>query len=98
MLQITGGSDLAEPFEVVTNDAITPGILVSIDPVQPGKLRLASQAYDRTVAGVISGANGVMPGLTMGEDGSKTDDAYPVALTGRVFAWVNASNGPIEPG
>jgi hypothetical protein len=98
VLQITGGADLAETFEVAAAEAIEPGMLVSIDPAQPGQLRIASQAYDRAVAGVISGANGLNPGLTMGQDGTAATGHVPVSLTGRVYTYVDAVNGPIEPG
>lgn len=99
ILQITGGADLAEPFEVSAVEAIEPGMLVSIDPVQPGKLRLSGQAYDRTVAGVVSGANGLNPGLTMGQDADAADGSIPVALTGRVYTLADAdAGGPIAPG
>jgi hypothetical protein len=98
MLQILGGGDLAEPFDISEADLIRPGLVVAIDPDRPGQLRMAHKAYDRTVAGIISGANGINPGLTMKQAGSVTDGAHPVALTGRVYCWANASYGPIEPG
>jgi hypothetical protein len=96
IIEITGGSDLAEPFEMV--DEIEPGMLVVIDPEQPGQLRIAHSPYDRTVAGIVSGANGVSPGLTMRQGASVSPSALPVALTGRVYCWADASYGAIEPG
>jgi hypothetical protein len=98
VLQITGGSDLAEPFEVGGVETIQPGMVVAIDPEQPGQLRLADKGYDRTVAGIVSGANGIKPGLTMRQEGTLANGSLPVALTGRVYCWADASNGPIEPG
>jgi hypothetical protein len=98
VLQITGGGDLAEPFPITNTEAIRPGLVVAIDPDQPGHLRIADQAYDRTVAGIISGANGINPGLTMKQEGTAADGAHPVALTGRVYCWADASHGAIEPG
>jgi hypothetical protein len=98
VLQITGGSDLAEPFEIGGAENIEPGMVVAIDPQQPGQLRIADKAYDRTVAGCVSGANGVNPGLTMQQDGTVADEAFPVALSGRVYCWADASHGPIQPG
>lgn len=98
VLQITGGGDIAEPFEITNAEAIRPGLVVAIDPDQPGHLRIADKAYDRTVAGIISGANGINPGLTMKQEGTVADGAHPVALSGRVYCWADASNGPIEPG
>jgi len=98
VIQITGGSDLAEPFAITGAEAIKSGMIVSIDPEQPGQLRVSSQAYDRTVAGIISGAGGVNPGILMTGSESEAVSAYPVALTGRVYAWADASKGPIQPG
>jgi len=96
VLQITGGSDLAEPF--AASGFIKPGMVVAIDPERPGKLRIANKPYDRTVAGIVSGADGISPGLTMQHQGTVRDGSLPVALTGRVYCWADASNGPIRPG
>jgi hypothetical protein len=96
VLQITGGGDLDEAFEV--RGAIKPGMLVAIDPVHPGQLRISDKAYDRTIAGIISGANGINPGLIMQQQRTVADGSSPVALTGRVYCWADASNGPINPG
>jgi len=96
-LAITGGSDLAESFEV-NAEIIEPGMLVSIDPARPGQMRISSKAYDRTVAGVISGAYGLNPGLTMGQERTMAAGHLPVALTGRVYTFSDVANGPIEPG
>ena len=77
---------------------IEPGSVVSIDPASPGDLCLSSSAYDRRVAGIISGAGGVKPGMLMGQRGTEADGQHPVALTGRVYCKVDASYGAIEPG
>ncbi|MFT5233048.1 MAG: hypothetical protein ACI9UQ_001077 [Candidatus Krumholzibacteriia bacterium] len=99
VLEITGGSDLSEQFDMGDASALTkPGMVVSIDPTTPGKLTLSGGAYDRKVAGVISGAGGVNTGMVMGQKGSEADGEYPVALVGRVYVWADASNGPIAPG
>jgi hypothetical protein len=104
VLQITGGADFAEHFEVNetpeagSSPQIQPGLVVAIDPNNPGKLVVSSQAYDRRVAGIISGAGGVKPGMTMSQTGSIADGNHPVALSGRVYCWADASSGPIEPG
>ena len=98
VLQISGGSDLAEPFEIAGEEAIEPGLAVVIDTEHPGQLRVADRAYDRTVAGCVSGANGVKPGITMQQEGSEAEGSIPVALSGRVYCWADASYGPIEPG
>jgi hypothetical protein len=73
-------------------------MVVSIDPDNPAKLIVSNKAYDRTVAGVISGAGGVKPGMLMSQTGSSADGQHPVALTGRVYCQVDASFGAIRPG
>jgi len=98
-LSITGGSDLSEQFDVgTTSVAPKPGLLVCIDPARPGKLVVSAKPYDRTVAGVLSGAGGVKPGMMMGQEGSVADGQHPVALSGRVYCWCDASQGVIVPG
>jgi hypothetical protein len=101
-LQILGGSDLAEPFDVTTADGsprVEPGMVVAIDPDRPGDLRLADRAYDAAVAGVISGANRLAPGMVMKSEGDAyADGAHPVALTGRVWCRADAGFGAIRPG
>ena len=97
VIEITGGADFSEQFDVSCGSA-TPGSVVSIDPSSPGELCLSSSAYDRRVAGIISGAGGVKPGLLMGQRGTAADGQHPVALTGRVYCKVDASYGAIEPG
>ncbi len=77
---------------------VEPGMVVCIDTKTTGGLVVSSKAYDRTVAGVISGAGGLMAGMRMGQDGSIATGGHPVALTGRVFCWADASCVPIRPG
>ncbi len=101
VLEITGGSDLSEGFEITSTASgiePVPGMLVCVDPSSPGELMVSRDAYDTKVAGVISGAGGVRPGLLMGQKGSVASGRSPVALTGRVYCMADASNGPIAPG
>lgn len=99
VLQITGGSDLSENFDVnAVHAALKPGMIVCIDPEKTGELVTSSKAYDRTVAGIVSGAGGVKPGMLMGQQGTKADGKHPVALTGRVYCYVDADHGAIRPG
>lgn len=98
-IQITGGADLSEQFTVTSGAGeIQPGMLVSIDPKNPGSLVVSGKAYDKTIAGVISGAGGVKPGMYMGQKGTAADGAHAVALTGRVYCYVDASENAVEPG
>ena len=100
VLEITGGADLSEQFGISSpvDWELEPGMVVSIDPHNPGELEVCREAYDRRVAGVISGAGGVRPGMLMGQSGSVADGEHPVALTGRVYVYADAVAGAIEPG
>jgi hypothetical protein len=99
VLEILGGADLSEKFEVGEADAaIEPGTVVSIDPAHEGRLEVAATPYDHRVAGVISGAGGVRPGMLMGQDGTVASGRHPVALSGRVYCRATVANGPIAPG
>jgi hypothetical protein len=97
ILEIMGGADLSEGFDIHGKD-VQPGLVVVIDPERPGQLKLATTAYDRKVAGIISGAGDVRPGMLMKQADSVADGEHPVALTGRVYAFADANYGPIEPG
>jgi hypothetical protein len=97
VLKITGGADLSEQFDV-TGDRVEPGMIVCIDPENPGKLVRSSGAYDSRVAGVISGAGGIKTGMLMGQTGSVANGQQPVALSGRVYCLVDAAYGAIQPG
>jgi hypothetical protein len=96
VLQITGGCDLAEPFQMSETD-LPKGSLVIIDAEHEGNLKLAGQEYDTRVAGIISGANGVNPGISLHQEGV-IEGGQNVALTGRVYALADASYGSIKPG
>ena len=98
VLEITGGADLAEPFEVNGESIVEPGTVVAIDVANAGQLKMATTAYDKTVAGIVSGAGNIKPGMVMGQDGSIASGEHPVALTGRVYAKVDARYGAIRPG
>lgn len=104
-LQITGGADLSENFDVNVAQGTAkhatkpePGFVVSIDPSKPGKLKMSTKSYDRLAVGVISGAGGVKPAMVMSHEGTIADGKYPVAVSGRVYVWVDASYGSIKPG
>jgi hypothetical protein len=94
------GADVAELFDVITEGATpaVPGMAVSIDPSNAGKLLISTNAFDRKVAGIISGAGGIQPGLVLGQEGTLAYGDYPVAVCGRVYAKADASFGPIKPG
>jgi hypothetical protein len=76
---------------------VVAGTVVSIDPEHPGKLRMSAAAYDRKVAGIVSGANGINPGISM-IDEQQLEPGENVALSGRVYVKANTSAGAIAPG
>jgi hypothetical protein len=97
-LTIRGGADLAEPFEI--SDAareVPQGAVVVIDQQNPGHLKISDGPYDTRVAGVVSGANGINPGIQMHQEGL-LEGGKNVALTGRVYVQADAAGGAIEPG
>jgi hypothetical protein len=95
-LTIRGGCDLAEPFPMDSDD-LPKGSVVVIDESRPGALKLSRHAYDTRVAGVISGANGVNPGISLHQEGA-LDSGQNVALSGRVYVQTDATYGAIHPG
>ena len=95
-LTITAGCDVAEPFPLESVD--TPkGTVVVIDREHPGQLKSSSHSYDRRVAGIVSGANGINPGISLQQAGA-FDTGQNVALSGRVYVLAEADSSPIEPG
>ena len=96
VLTITGGADLAEPFQM-SGEKIAEGSVVVIDEENPGHLKQATRAYDTRVAGIVSGANGVKAGIALHQEGV-LEGGQNVALTGRVYVKVDASFGAIKPG
>jgi hypothetical protein len=89
---------LAGSFEIAGGEAIKPGMVVAIDSASAGRLRLTDKAYDRAVAGIVSGANGINPGLLTNSKNATAGGSLPVALNGSGYCWADASNGSINPG
>jgi hypothetical protein len=96
VLNITGGADIAEPFQIAEPE-VAKGSVVVIDDAHPGQLKLSDRAYDTRVAGIVSGANGIKPGLALHQEGVVQGGQH-VALTGRVYALADATSSPIRPG
>jgi len=92
---LTFGADCAEDFNVDNASAIEPGSVLVIDDT--GNLRESCAAYDRRVAGVVSGAGSLGPGMVLGRR-PDAEDRKPVALIGRVYCKVDADRGAIAVG
>jgi hypothetical protein len=95
-VQLLGsGMDLAEPFTVEGDDDAQPGSVMVL--AGPDRLRVSRAPYDTCVAGVVSGAGNLRPGIVLGRSGP--DDARPtIALTGKVWCFVDADESPIRLG
>jgi len=96
VLTIRGGADLAEPF-AMSHSGVEPGSVVVIDEDHPGKLRRSTESYDKKAAGIVSGANGIRPGISMVQE-DKLEAGENVALSGRVYVHADAAYGAIKPG
>jgi cytoskeletal protein CcmA (bactofilin family) len=90
-----GGADCAEEFDVGTAIEIEPGTVMVLG--NSGTLQPSEHAYDKKVAGVISGAGDYRPGLIL-DRANSSQKRMPVALVGKVYCKVDAQYAPIEVG
>lgn len=96
------GADLAEDFSTSDHPA-EPGTVMVIN--ETGALDESCRAYDRRVAGVVSGAGSLRPGIVMDRaraSGQGTAQGgckrVSVALAGKVYCKVDADYAPVEVG
>jgi hypothetical protein len=89
------GADCAENFEIAGTGVVDPGSVMVVD--EAGTLAPCRDAYDRKVAGVISGAGEFKPGLILGA-GESLSNKQPIALVGRAYCKVTAREHPIAVG
>lgn len=92
---ILQNSDCAEDFEISPTEKVDPGTVMALN--DDGKLVQGKQPYDKRVAGVISGAGDLKPGLILGRQVGHVD-RVPIALMGRVNCKVDADYKPIDVG
>lgn len=93
-VEILGG-DCAEDFEIAGESA-EPGTVMVIG--EDGRLRASDSAYDRCVAGVVSGAGDLRPGIVLGCGEADGERRLPIALVGRVYCRADATESPIRVG
>ncbi len=89
----TKGNDYAEVFDTAGDTGLVPGSVVSASADGHG-IVLSDGAYDPKVVGVLSGAGGLAPGVTIGG----TQAGRTVAMAGQVFVRVSAEGGAIVRG
>lgn len=87
-------SDCAEFFDLIDSQ-IESGTVMVIDC--DGRLCPCTKAYDKKVAGVVSGAGDFRPGIILGARPGRAT-SMPIALVGRTFCKVDASEAAIEMG
>jgi hypothetical protein len=92
---VLAGADCAEEFDIATDNDVEPGAVMVLG--EAGSLRQCNRAYDRMVAGVISGAGAYRPGLVLDRNNS-SGKRLPLALVGKVYCKVDAQYGPIGVG
>jgi hypothetical protein len=94
VMELGEGLDYAEGFDVSGSTRIDTGSVLIIDTKNPGKLTLSNTSYDSKVAGIVAGAKGLGSGVRLGA--GQFD--YDVALAGRVYCNVDATETRVEPG
>ncbi len=92
---ILTGADCAENFDVADAHELDPGTVVVIDT--GGRMTKSCCAYDRRVAGILSGAGDFRPGIILDKRESSVD-RMPLALIGKAYCKVDADSAPIEVG
>jgi hypothetical protein len=99
-VEVTGnikflGADCAEDFDVLDLTTAEQGSVMVLDDV--GGVRLSDREYDRRVAGVISGAGSYTPALILDRHPPRAN-RLPVALMGKVYCKVDATDVPVAIG
>jgi len=87
-------ADCAEDFDIAEADLVESGTVMVLG--EEGILQPSQSAYDRRVAGVISGAGSYRPGIVLGKQ--PQGNRKPIALLGKVYCKVDAQYGAIEVG
>lgn len=95
---ILTNADCAEEFDFCADDCmLEPGTVAVIN--EQGVLRQSERAYDKRVAGVISGAGSYRPAIVLDRQlSSGAHPRLPIALFGKVYCKVDAQYGSITYG
>ena len=99
-VEVTGdirltNADCAEDFDVAGAVKVEPGTVMVLG--NEGALFESQQAYDKRVAGVISGAGDYKPGIVL-DKRQTSGNRQPIALLGKVYCKVDAQFSAIEVG
>jgi hypothetical protein len=94
-IRLVNAADCAEDFDISQGQGVEPGTVMVLG--EQGTLEPSQRAYDKRVAGVISGAGGFKPGIILDKQQFR-DSRMPVALLGKVYCKVDAQYAPVEVG
>jgi hypothetical protein len=103
-VEVTGdirltNADCAEEFDLSSTDFTEPGTVMVLN--QAGNLEQSHEAYDKKVAGVVSGIGDYKPAIVLDKKENITDNInkrIPIALIGKVYCKVDATYSSIEIG
>jgi len=90
-----GAGDCAEEFDIADAGLVEPGTVMVLG--EDGILLPSQFAYDKRVAGVVSGAGSYRPGIILDKQGDEPN-RKPIALVGKVYCKVDAQHGAVEIG
>jgi hypothetical protein len=93
---ILNNADAAEDFDVSSAAETAPGMVMVL--AEDGRLVPCSQAYDRKVVGVVSGAGQYRPGLVLDRGECPDPQRAPISMMGKVACRADASYGRIAIG
>ncbi|MDQ3548030.1 MAG: hypothetical protein M3439_04340, partial [Chloroflexota bacterium] len=88
-------ADCAKEFDICDAALPEPGTVMVLS--DSGGLRTSQRAYDKRVAGVVSGAGQYRPGIVLDSQNGQPN-RQPIALLGKVYCKVDARYGPIAVG
>jgi hypothetical protein len=94
---LLSGADCAEQFDVSADAELPePGTVVVLG--DDGGLAVSQEAYDRKVAGVVSGAGDYKHAIVLDKRPGPADGRVAVALAGKVYCNIDAGYAPIAVG
>jgi len=99
-VEVTGdirltNADCAEDFNICSDVTVEPGTVMVLG--ENDALFPSQHAYDKRVAGVVSGAGDYKPGIVLDKQPSGRN-RQPIAWLGKVYCKVDAQFGAIEVG
>lgn len=88
-------ADCAEEFTIAESDQVEPGTVMVLG--ESDVLLSCQTAYDKRVAGVVSGAGNYKPAIVLDKQPAQSN-RRPLALMGKVYCKVDAGYGSVAVG